>query len=173
MKKKHLIIVLLVLTCFGCRRTQVIDIPSPEKNSIDDRLLNANRYIASSEQTQIQGYASRRGWKMEQLPCGAWLQCYSQGTASPIGYEDRVVVRYRVSTLTDIVLYDWREDTLTVGRREATVALDEALMRMRPGSKAHLLTPSEAAYGVMGDGDRVPSRTVLRYDITATSILNR
>lgn len=87
------------------------------------------------------------------------------GTGAPIKNDDHVVVRYTLSTLNDKTLYADRTDTLVVGRHNATVALDEALLRLRHGSEARLISPSEAGYGVAGDGDRIPSRTVLVYQL--------
>ena len=159
----------IVLTC-SCRRTTVIEVPEDPRQQIDERLLNANKYIASSEQTQIAGYISRRGWATQQLPCGASLHIDQQGNGRTPDYEDRVRVDYQLSTLNGVVLYPQRSETLTVGRRQATAALDEALKRLPVGSHAHLIVPSEAGYGVIGDGDRVPSRAILVYDLTVKGI---
>ena len=52
-----------------------------------------------------------------------------------------------------------------MGRRDVTVALDEALVRLRYDSRARIIAPSNSPYGVPGDGDRVGSRTVIIYEI--------
>lgn len=155
----------MLLTLVGCRHTPVVEVESKDGSDLKENLINANKYIASSEQTQIDGYVSRRGWNCETLPCGARLCVQKRGSGSPIGNDNQVRVNYTLTTLNGKVLYTDRTDSLIVGRHNATVALDEALLRMRRGSEAWIISPSEAGYGVAGDGDRVPSRTVLIYNL--------
>lgn len=155
----------ILLTLFGCRQTPIVEIEDNGNNKLKERLINANKYISSSEQTQIDGYISRRGWKCETLPCGARLYKLHDGNGAAIANDHQVRVRYDLSTLNDKQLYIGRIDTLIVGRHQATVALDEALLRLRHGGEAFLISPSEAGYGVAGDGDRVSSRMVLVYKI--------
>ncbi|KWW30059.1 MAG: FKBP-type peptidyl-prolyl cis-trans isomerase [bacterium P3] len=159
---------IVTLHCIGCRRaTPVVEVEAKRDNeALKERLINANKYIASSEQNQIEGYVGRRGWNTLKLSCGAHLYIRHEGGGSAIGYEDTVTVRYTLSTLTGITIYTDRTEHLTVGRRQATVSLDEALLQLRHGSQACLISPSEAGHGVAGDGDRVPARTVLVYDMT-------
>ena len=161
----HLHIIILLVFLVGCHQTPVVEVEENSDNGLSERLITANKYIASSEQTQIDGYVSRRSWNCETLPCGARLVVQKSGMGSPIKNDDRVIVRYTLSTLNDKTLYADRTDTLVVGRHNATVALDEALLRMRHNSEAWLISPSEAGYGVAGDGDRIPSRTVLVYQL--------
>lgn len=156
---------LLLMLLVGCKQTPIVEVEDKGSNGLSERLITANKYIASSEQTQIDGYVSRRGWNCETLPCGARLCVQKESKGAPIANDDIVVIRYTLSTLSDAVIYADRADTLRVGRHQATVALDEALVRLRHGSEAWVISPSEACYGVAGDGDRIPSRTVLVYNL--------
>lgn len=158
-------ILIFSLTLIGCNQTPVVEIKSSKDKELKERLINANKYIASSEQTQINGYISRRGWQCEPLPCGAYLYKLKEGNGIKITYDEQVRVHYSLKTLTDKLLYDNRTDTLVVGRHQATAALDEALLQLRHGSEAYLICPSESGYGVAGDGDRIPSRMVLIYSL--------
>lgn len=159
------LIIALLFSLVGCHHTPVVEVEDKSDNGLSERLITANKYIASSEQTQIDGYVSRRGWNCATLPCGARLLVQKTGTGALIKNDDHVVVRYTLSTLNDKTLYADRTDTLVVGRHNATVALDEALLRLRHGGEAQIISPSEAGYGVAGDGDRIPSRTVLVYQL--------
>lgn len=159
------LIIALLFSLVGCHHTPVVEVEEKSDNGLSERLITANKYIASSEQTQIDGYVSRRGWNCATLPCGARLLVQKTGMGALIKNDDHVVVRYTLSTLNDKTLYADRTDTLVVGRHNATVALDEALLRLRHGGEAQIISPSEAGYGVAGDGDRIPSRTVLVYQL--------
>ena len=146
-------------------RTTVIEI-SPDKSTlVKENMINANRVVIQSESTQIDAYLARRGWQMKSLPCGALYRMKSEGNGGLIQPDDTVIVTYRLEALDGTPFYTRQTDTLVVGRRQVTVALDDLLQQLRYGSQAQMIAPSNSAYGVVGDGDRVASRTVIVYDI--------
>ena len=146
-------------------RTPVIDVGADNSTRYKENMINANRVVIQSEATQIEGYLQRRGMETTALPCGALYHEYTHGNGGTIAPDDTVVVTYRLEALDGTPFYTRQTDTLTVGRRQVTVALDDLLLQVPYGSQAWLIAPSNAAYGVVGDGDRVPSRTVIVYNI--------
>ena len=69
--RKHAYILAIVAALFGaCREVPVVETETPSAD-LTENLINANRYIAQSEEAQIVAYAQRRGWTMTTLPCGA------------------------------------------------------------------------------------------------------
>lgn len=158
-------IVLTAVVLTSCDNTPVINVPQEGSNNYKENMINANKVIAQSEHTQITNYIERHGWQMTQLSNGEWIEEYQKGKGSPISYEDSCHVRYRLEALNGKVIYDGQEETFVVGRNQTTVGLDRAVMEFRRGSKARIIAPSDLGYGVAGDGDRVPSRTVLIYDL--------
>lgn len=147
-------------------RTPVVELQPEQSERVKENMINANRVVIQSEATQIESYVQRRGWSVRQLPSGACYYLYEQGGGDPILPNERVRVAYRLEGLDGTPFYTHQVDTLTVGRREVTAALDDLLQQLRYGSKAFLIAPSNSAYGVVGDGDRVPSRTVIIYNVT-------
>ena len=160
-----LIMILGALALTSCDNTPVINVQRDVADDYKENMINANKVIAQSEHTQIQSYIERRGWKMTQLSNGEWMEEYHKGTGSAISYEDSCHVRYRLEALNGKIIYDGQEESFVVGRNQTTVGLDRAVMELHRGSKARIIAPSDLGYGVAGDGDRVPSRTVLIYDI--------
>ncbi len=82
-----------------------------------------------------------------------------------IDYEDVVAIEYDVESISGQVVYSNVQDTVTVGRMQPTRGLDAALRTLAPGQQAVVILPSEQAYGVVGDGDRIGSRMILIYKI--------
>ena len=162
---KLILIIAAIISLASCNRPNVIDISQEEEINIKENLINANKYIAQSEETQIEHYISRRGWKMERLSCGARVMETHQGNGALIDYEDSISVRCRIEALNGGVIYEELEESFVVGRHQTTVGLDAAVKKLRKGSKAIAIVPSEAAYGVGGDGDRINTRVVLIYHI--------
>ncbi|MBP5540950.1 MAG: FKBP-type peptidyl-prolyl cis-trans isomerase [Bacteroidales bacterium] len=146
-------------------RTPVIETGGQGGDPLKENMINANKIAAQAEATQINAYMQRHAWKATPLVCGAYLEVTAAGDGTLIASDDRVVVTYRLEALDGTPFYTRQVDTLTVGRREQTPALDEALLQMGRHAKGRLIVPSGAAYGVTGDGDRVGSRTVIIYHI--------
>lgn len=167
MKKHGLFPILLAcLLSASCHdRPPVIDLQPDNSTRYKENMINANRVVIQSEATQIQGYVQRRNMDTKTLPCGARYHEYLHGNGGVINPEDTVVVTYRLEALDGTPFYTHQTDTLTVGRREITTALDDLLIQTTYGSKAWLIAPSNTAYGVAGDGDRIPSRTIIVYHI--------
>lgn len=162
---KHILFSAAIILFAACHQPNVIDISQPKEISIKENLINANKYIAQSEDTQIEQYIARRGWKMERLSCGARVMENQPGNGTYIDYEDSVSVRCRIEALNGGVIYEELEENFVVGRHQTTVGLDAAVKKLRKGSKAIAIVPSDAAYGVGGDGDRINTRVVLIYHI--------
>ena len=154
-------------------RTPVIEFTPDNSTVVKENMINANRVVIQSESTQIDAYVERRGWKMESLPCGALYRVTTHGNGNLIQPDDTIAVTYRLESLDGSPFYTKQTDTLVVGQRQVTVALDDLLQRLNYGSCAQMIAPSNSAYGVVGDGDRVASRTVIVYDINNIKKINK
>ena len=154
-----------VMLCMSCNNVPVVETGEAKGNDLTENLINANRYIAQSEETSIDSYASRRGWQMTVLPCGARVMMTEEGKGKPVAYDETVIINYQVENLGGEVIYGNTADTVVAGRLEPTRGLDAALLTMKHGDRAWVIVPSELAYGVVGDGDRIGTRTVLVYEL--------
>ena len=155
-----------LLLATACREVPAVDLQPAKDNTLKESLIDANRHIAHSEETQIDAYASRRGWKMSRLPSGTRVMLTHRGQGTPVEYEDTVAITYSVEALNGATVYSNVCDTVVVGRLQPTRGVDAALRTLRRGDRARLILPSEQAYGVLGDGHRITTRMVLIYDIT-------
>ena len=157
-----------MMLCISCNNVPVVETSAPVGKDLTENLINANRYMVQGEETSIDAYASRRGWQMTALPCGARVMVTEEGKGKPVAYDETVIVSYRVETLGGDIIYDNVADTVVAGRLEPTRGLDAALLTMKHGGRARVIVPSELGYGVVGDGDRIGTRTVLVYDVRVT-----
>lgn len=161
-----LLLSLATLLCAGCGDNVPIIEVEEQGNSYKENMINANRVVIQSESTQIDSYLQRHQWTMQELPCGARCLITHPGSGAQVKNDDTVAVTYRLEALDETPFYTKQIDTLVVGRRQVTQALDDLLPLMRQGNTdAVLIAPSNCAYGVVGDGDRVPSRSVIIYKI--------
>lgn len=139
----------------------IIEIAPDNSAALDEHLIEANKVVAQSEDTQIEGYIQRRGWNMKTLSGGVRLEILRQGSGPMIGYGDTVTLLYSVEALNGTTFYEQAEKTVIVGKNQTVPGMETALGRLRRGAEARTIIPSLRAYGVVGDGDRIPTRAVL------------
>lgn len=138
--------------------------------SLKENLINAHRTIAQAEETAIDQYVARRGWTMERLPEGARIWEYEKGSSLPVGFEDSVCVDYSVEAINGKTIYSETSECFVAGRRQQMLGLDQAILHLHYGSRARVILPSALAYGIGGDGDRIPQSTILVLDLKINSI---
>lgn len=162
---KRLAPILLILAFAACRQVPVVEVETTAGDTLAEHNATANRYLAQSEETQIEAYIQRRGWKMQRLTGGTRVMETSAASGQKIDYEDTVVVEYDIETIGGQAVYRGVTDTVVAGRLEPTRGLDAAIRTLRHGSEAVVIVPSGQAYGVLGDGDRVSTRLILVYKL--------
>lgn len=156
---------LATILAAACREVPVVELESAPSDSLRENLINANRYIAGSEETQMERYIERRGWQMTKLSGGARVMETSRGSGHKVEYEDTLTVSYSLEAIDGKMIYRQVTDTVVAGHLQPTRGLDAALLTLNHGSEAVVIMPSEQGYGVVGDGQRVGPRMILIYKI--------
>ena len=137
-----------------------------EKNPTGEvDLTKTNRMLAQRENTDIENFTSRRGWKMKDIGSGIKVMVTTEGHGPVAVHNDTVAIRYTVRNIEDKVVYSNVTDTVVIGRLKPTRGIDFALRTLKEGSSATVILPSEEAYGVPGDGYRIGKRWILIYDL--------
>ncbi|MBP5326520.1 MAG: FKBP-type peptidyl-prolyl cis-trans isomerase [Bacteroidales bacterium] len=155
---------LFLLSCNG--DPPIVGAPQMKGKNIDENMINANKTIAQAEETAIDEYVGRRGWKMEKLSEGARLWEYDKGKGPKVQYEDSVSIHYDIEAINGTKIYSNIAEKYVAGRRQQMIGLDQAVLRLSHGSKAKVILPSSLAYGIGGDGNRIPQSTILVIDVT-------
>lgn len=153
----------LLTSCHG--DPPMIGQPVDKQQSLKENMINANRTIAHAEETSIDEYISRRNWPMTKLSDGARIWVYETGKGDKVEIEDSVTIRYNVEAINGKNIYDYNQDTYVAGHRRDLIGLDGAVMGLNRGSKAKVILPSNLAFGIGGDGDRIPQSAILVIDL--------
>ena len=139
--------------------------PTSNTPDLKEHFINANRTIAQSEETSINEYVARRKWDMQKLPEGVRLWEYEKGRGPKINVEDSVHIVYSVEAINGKLIYSDITDDYVAGRRQQMIGLDQAVLQLSVGSRAKVILPSNLAYGIGGDGDRIPQSAILIIDV--------
>lgn len=167
-----LAMMLMLFGIWGCDtgpRSQ----PVPDPVALKEDLIGANRILTDSEREDIRHLLTRKQWNMDSTGTGLRYSIYRKGEGPRVETGKVVTLAYEISLITGKVCYTSAQKgpkTFTVGKGGVESGLEEAVLLMRQGDRARLVLPSHLAHGLPGDGDCIPRRAVVIYDIEITSV---
>lgn len=166
---RYLLIVLSILviitTLSGCKNSEAEERRVPLSS---EQLININRELAIKERERIESYIQRKNLSMQMSDAGIWYSILKEGEGARLTNGSSVSLEYTCSLLDGTLCYSSDKDgvlNVLIGRSEIATGLDEALRIMKVGTEAIIILPSNLAYGLVGDGNRIPSRASLFYKI--------
>ena len=125
-----------------------------------------NRYLIQKDRERIESYISRRNLNMTESGTGYWYEIKSEGTGSYLTDNDHVRLEYDCSLLDGTKCYSSDElgpKEFVLGKSPVEAGLNQGLRHLKPGGEAIFIIPPYLAYGLVGDGKKIPSRAVLVY----------
>ncbi|MDD3740440.1 MAG: FKBP-type peptidyl-prolyl cis-trans isomerase [Bacteroidales bacterium] len=169
----QLIFIGIVLMLFSCNNEPVqveqkILPYSVVKKIHREELMNWNKNLVEIDYTVIQKYIERRKWKMEICESGLYFQIYNNTNEQQAVDGLIAVFSYTTSLLDGTILYSSEEfgnREMHLGHNQEESGLNEGLLLMKKGEKARFIMPPHLAFGVPGDGFRVPYYSILVYEI--------
>jgi len=171
---KILILVVITSVLFACsedsnRKTETKK-PIPEES-----LIKVNKYMVKAENEEIDNFVRRHNWEMIKTGTGLRYQVYEDGNG-PFAIRGQVIImEYEIRLITGDLVYSSETDGLkgfTIGYGGVESGLEEAVLLLKKGDKAHIILPSHLAYGLLGDQKRIPSRSTLIYEVKILDIKN-
>lgn len=162
-------IFLLMCTFFACDNGN----PPTEPKAFDTKkakesLEKANRVLVNKEEENINDFVRRYRWDMEKTGSGLRYMVYKEGNGQKVVAGKRITLAYEIHFLTGDLVYSSDEDgqlTFIVGRGGVPTGLEEGILLLHQGDRAKFILPSHLAFGLLGDDQRIPPRTVLVYDV--------
>lgn len=128
----------------------------------------ANRYVVIKENEAINDYIERHQMDVVETGTGLRYRIVKQGDTELIKRGDIVSMEYEVRLLTGDLLYSSKEDgpkTFLVGKGGVESGLEEAVLHLHKGDVADIIIPSHLAFGLLGDGDKIPQKAALVYKV--------
>lgn len=158
----------------GCQRRE--NMPEATRWVVpdEDALTSVHQQLQSQEKYEIEAFMNRSGRHLQQSGTGLYYDIYERNPqGATIARGDAVDMVYTLRLLNGTLLASSDETGLkrwVVGGEPAEPGLTELLLKMRRGEKAFAILPSHLAYGLSGDGARIPPKAVLLYDIEIKSV---
>lgn len=157
----------------SCGNNDRVSLQDNKSKALKESLEKANRALITDEEEDINNYIRRHKLKVQETGTGLRYQIIEQGDGVKVKEGDVVTLEYSLYSITGDKIYsseDLGPKVFAVGRSEAEKGLHEAVLNMRCGDRAKVILPAHLGYGLMGDMNKIPPRSILIYDIRITKI---
>lgn len=163
--------ILLVQACGG-RNNKTSKISNPA--DVQESLINSNKMLVKKESDEIDKYAETHHLKMKTTGTGLRYLIYKSGIIKQQATKGKYArVNYKISLLNGQECYSSEKSgskEFLIGEDQIESGLHEAILLMNVSDKAIFILPSHLAHGMMGDGDKIPPRSSVVYEIELLSL---
>ena len=174
--KQIILIGLISIILFSCKNENTTEQPiNYNSNNLEDTLIRANKYLLERDKELIESYIERRNWKMQVSESGLWYEIYSKTDKKKVVAGDIIRYNYTIELLDGTLCYNSENDGIgqvKIGQSGKESGLEKGLIKMRVGEKAHLILPPYMAHGLIGDMQRIPSRSTIVYNIKVLKVVD-
>ena len=142
-------------------------------NDYESEKIAVNKEIVRKENADIELIAKRYGWNLIRTESGLYYQIVNQTKGNYPQKKDRVKIKGSIVLNNGKEIYNSKTDGMKefiVEQSEDMVGLHELVKLMRTGEKANAIIPSNLAFGISGNGDKVPPAASLICKIELVSI---
>lgn len=132
-------------------------------------MADLNRYLVQKDREIIQNYIERKDLKMTESLSGLWYLIKTEGNGEYLKDNDRITMDYKCELLDGTVCYSSENlgpKKVILGRADIEPGLNEGLRLLKPGAEALFILPPFLAFGLVGDGKKIPPRTIIVYNIS-------
>lgn len=166
MSSRIYIIIFITVQFVSCGRksNDGIAVNRPGKGEMEE----LNRYMLEKDRERIMNYIERKNLEMTEAPTGLWYQVIEQGEGAYLQEGNRITMDYECSLLDGTKCYSSEESgpkEVVLGKTGIETGLYEGLKLLRPGAEAIFIIPPFLAYGLPGDGKKIPPRSVIVYKV--------
>lgn len=171
------LIIAVLLSSGGCKpkyrqQEKPVTASWPDQESI----YQSNQLMIRQAAASIRDQAAKNGWSLTETGTGVFYQIYrseNSHLSKKIESGDWVSLTYKLSLLDGTKCYSSDNQGLkqfAVEKSEAESGLHEAVQLLHPGDSALIVIPPHRAFGLSGDGNRIPPRAILVYEIKIDSV---
>ena len=163
---------ILFFITFSCRRyhTQQAE---QDTNAVElqkkEVLLRVNQQLVEEEAGSIGAYVKRSGWQMHTTESGLWYMIYEHGQGEKASTGKVATLACTLSLMDGTVCYSGPK-TFRLGQGGVETGLEEGILLMSVGDKARMIMPPHLAHGLTGDGNCIPQRAIILYDVELLSL---
>ncbi|MCC6691685.1 MAG: FKBP-type peptidyl-prolyl cis-trans isomerase [Bacteroidia bacterium] len=142
-------------------------------DSLREPLINANKLSVKRESEEIDQYAKFKNWNMITTGTGARYMIYKHGEGGVAQSGQMARIAYKIYLLDGTLCYTSEKNgpkQFVIGGDNTETGLHEVITYLSVGDKAMIILPSHLAFGLAGDGNKIPPKSSVLYDIELLSL---
>jgi len=139
-----------------------------------DQMIEANKMMVAYDAEMVNAYIERKAWNMTSSDDGYWYMIYEEGAGKKISFGDKVTFNYNVRLLDESLCYSSDSTgpkTVFIGKSDIESGLHIGLQLLKEGDKARFIFPPQLAFGLIGDRDKIPMRSIIIYDVNVIQVV--
>lgn len=174
MRINILLLLILIIPFFhGCRQESRKVVSEEDYNRTSEALVGANRILVEKDRARIEAFAGRMEWDMKESQTGLWYQVYENGSGDKASQGMVITLEYTLSLTDGTVCYS--SDSLgykkfIIGSGGVERGLEDGVLLLKEGDRARFIMPPHLAHGLTGDGDKIPQRAIIVYDVKVVKL---
>ena len=145
------------------------DIPEAKKT-----FAKINKVLIDQDRKLIEGYIKRHQLEnMKETGTGLFYIVWGESKGDLIKTGNIVEYTYKVTLLDGTLCYQTDSDhpkKFQVGHGGVESGLEQAVLLMKQGQKGKFILPPHLAYGLQGDWKKIPSRSIIVYDVEMLNV---
>ncbi len=155
-------VLLLTLGWTACHNAENKTSLRSSKPLTQKELMAFSRKLLRQEKREIDAFIKTQHWKMKESGTGLRYQIISKGNGEKAHTGQIAEIRYSVKLLDGQQIYSGVK-SFKIGYGGVESGLEEGILLLKEGDKAKFILPSHLAYGLSGDGDKIPPHTPIIY----------
>ena len=170
--KQILTISVFLFLAFSCRRSYNTQQPAQDTGEVErlkkEILLRVNQEMIEEEIAFVDTFVRRSGWQMKTAESGLRYMIYENGRGEKAATGKTATLEYTLSLLDSTICYSSAQSgtkSFRLGQGGVETGLEEGVLLMRVGDKARFVMPPHLAHGLTGDGECIPRRAIILYDV--------
>jgi len=157
-----------VVSCSNSHKK--ITMPVAMSSEDKDAFVEVNRQLIEQDNEIIEQYIQDNNLKMQAYDNGSYGMITKQGKGIFGTDGTALELRTTVSLLSGDMCYKDTTIAFIAGKTVAISGLHNVAKLLQKGTSATFIFPPALAYGIYGDGNQIPQRSILRYDVEVLSI---
>jgi len=165
----YIFALLLSLSCAERKK----EVQKPDKPNYSEKLINVNKLLVDKDADIIRKYIARRNWQMQTTETGLWFMIVEKGNGKKAQPSKVATILYKVYLLDGTLCYSSEKTgpkKFTLGKGGVEGGLEEGVLLLNCGDKARFIMPPHLAQGLMGDGNKIPPRSTILYEVELIQI---
>ena len=129
--------------------------------------------MIQKDRQHIVGWLNRNNLEMTETKTGLWYSIDRKGEGPKAETGEVAVINYSVSLLDGTPCYSSRvrgPKQFKIGQGGVESGLEEGILLLHEGEKATFVMPPHLAYGLPGDGDKIPAHAIIVYKVELVAL---